>query len=72
MAASSHGNYPVQAATPLVIDESSTAAADNTMHQMLNQSQLTVSQDGTPVGMIMFDNNNATGPSSVGGHYQPT
>ena len=36
MAASSHGNYPVQAATPLVIDESSTAAADNTMHQILN------------------------------------
>lgn len=31
MAASSHGTYPL-AATPLVIDETSTAAADNTIH----------------------------------------
>lgn len=31
MAVSSHPNYPVQG-NPLVVDETSTAAADNTMH----------------------------------------
>ena len=45
MAASSHDNYGASgtgpASVPLVIDESSTAAADNTMQQILNQSQLT-------------------------------
>lgn len=75
MALSSHGIYPGQnASTPLVIDESN--ANDNTMQQILNQSQLTGSGDGTPVGMIMFDNTNkpSGGPSSVGGHFhgQPT
>ena len=54
MAASSHGTYPNQAPAPLMIDESSTVAADNTMHQILNQSQLTGSADGTPTGIVML------------------
>lgn len=73
MAQSSHGIYPVSnnAGTPLVIDENANVAVDNTMQALLNQSQLTGSGDGTPVGMVVYDNtNNPTGPSSVGGHFQ--
>ena len=41
MAQSSHGIYPASnnaTGTPHIIDESTTAAVDNTMQQLLNQS----------------------------------
>ena len=73
MAASSHDNYGGHGHTsiPLVIDEASTVANDNTMQQILNQSQLTGSACDTSANLAGFDGNvvGASGPSSVAGHY---
>ena len=73
MAASSHDNYGAggtgPASMPLVIDESSTAAADNTMQQILNQSQLTGSACDTSTNLVGFDGG-TQGPSSIAGHHQ--
>jgi len=62
MAASSNGNYAGLGGVPLLIDESS-VAADNTMQQILNQSQLTAGADNNSAHLI------GTGPSSVVGQY---
>jgi len=69
LAASSHSNYVGPASAHMMVDESA-VAADNTIQQILNQSQLTASADNTSTNMLAgFDANQHTGPSSVAGHY---
>jgi len=65
MAMSQHANYHA-ANTQHLADEQS--AIDNTMQQILNQSQITASADGAPPGVVLLDNNGL----NVSMHNRPT
>ena len=74
MPASSHATY--QAHGPLIIDESQVGHPnDNTMQQILNQSQITASADGALPGALLFESappGGSTGLNSSTMHTGPT